>query len=565
MINAEAPDLPSFEKEAAPALVIVALYALIYLAPLPLRPLAVPDEPRYGAIAREVLVSGDWVVPRLNGVRYFEKPILGHWLNAASMSLFGQNAFGLRFPSAAATGLAALALALLVRLERGTARAAVTAIVYLTCLEVFGVGVFAVLDPLLSLFVTAAMVSFYLAHRTSGRRRRLLLSSFGALCGLGFLAKGLVGVVVPAVAIVPFLLWQRRGRELLTDFWLPALCALLVVAPWALLIHAREPDFWHQFFWVEHVQRFVEAGNLQHERPLWFLLPYLLVGSLPWVLLLPAARGLDLADPLTRFSLCWLVFPFLLFSSSSGKIGTYVLPCFAPVAVLTSLVVTGDYAGSERAFRRAARIMAWIAAALALGVALLQIAPIIPALLYDDGESWKWILACTGLLIWSGLSGAAARAESASLRFRLYAAGPLCLMACWGVLVPPEVVAKSPAAFLESQRQRIQPDTIVVTDGRLFQTVAWEYGRSDMYMLTPGEIRYGLSFPDARGRLLDRPQLATLIGDLDRRRDVVLIVKRRWYERHADELQPASALAQNDSFVLAEFAAQPDLERAGPN
>ena len=94
---------------------LIVLFLLLYILPLGVRPIVIPDEARYCEIPREMLVSGDWVVPRLNGLRYFEKPVLGYWVTAASMALFGQNPFAARLPSAAATGLSALLLFLLVR------------------------------------------------------------------------------------------------------------------------------------------------------------------------------------------------------------------------------------------------------------------------------------------------------------------------------------------------------------------------------------------------------------------------------------------------------------------
>jgi 4-amino-4-deoxy-L-arabinose transferase len=86
------------------------LFLLLYLLPLGARPVVIPDEARYAEIPREMLASRDWVVPRLDGLRYFEKPVLGYWLNALSTALFGQNAFAMRLPSAVSTGLSALCL-----------------------------------------------------------------------------------------------------------------------------------------------------------------------------------------------------------------------------------------------------------------------------------------------------------------------------------------------------------------------------------------------------------------------------------------------------------------------
>ena len=86
------------QKRVVPAL--LALFAVAYLAPLGMRPLFQPDEFRYAEIPREMLAGGDWIVPRLDGMRYFEKPVLGYWLTAASMAVFGENPFAARLPVA---------------------------------------------------------------------------------------------------------------------------------------------------------------------------------------------------------------------------------------------------------------------------------------------------------------------------------------------------------------------------------------------------------------------------------------------------------------------------------
>lgn len=94
---------------------LIGFYILLYIVPLGVRPVIIPDEARYAEIPREMLASGDWVVPRLDGIRYFEKPVLGYWLGAGAIALFGENAFAMRFPSALATGFSALLLFILVR------------------------------------------------------------------------------------------------------------------------------------------------------------------------------------------------------------------------------------------------------------------------------------------------------------------------------------------------------------------------------------------------------------------------------------------------------------------
>ena len=158
-------------------ILLLGLFAIVYLLPLGARELIVPDETRYAEIPREMIASGDWVVPHLNGVRYFEKPVLGYWAHAAALLVFGENNFAVRLPSALAVGLSALMIFLLMKRstekeEDGRSHAAVLAtIVFLTCFEVFGVGSTAVLDNLFALLLTASIMAFFTA--TQSRRARM--------------------------------------------------------------------------------------------------------------------------------------------------------------------------------------------------------------------------------------------------------------------------------------------------------------------------------------------------------------------------------------------------------
>jgi 4-amino-4-deoxy-L-arabinose transferase len=99
----------------ATATIIILLFIVVYILPLGVRPMIIPDETCYAEISREILNTGEWIIPKLNGLRYFEKPILGYWLNAASISTFGENAFSVGLPSAMAAGFSVLLIFLMVR------------------------------------------------------------------------------------------------------------------------------------------------------------------------------------------------------------------------------------------------------------------------------------------------------------------------------------------------------------------------------------------------------------------------------------------------------------------
>ena len=148
------------------AMGLVIGFIVLYIGTLSSRPMMMPDEHRYGEIAREMLTDNDWVVPHLNGFRYFEKPVMFYWATAGSMKIFGENAFALRLPSALSVGITALLIFLLVRRLRPDhpAVAILAAGIYLTTIEVFIVGTLAIIDSMLTMFLTGVMVSFIFSY-----------------------------------------------------------------------------------------------------------------------------------------------------------------------------------------------------------------------------------------------------------------------------------------------------------------------------------------------------------------------------------------------------------------
>ncbi|MCJ7601408.1 MAG: phospholipid carrier-dependent glycosyltransferase [Desulfobulbaceae bacterium] len=333
--------------------IVLFLVMALYIAPLGVRPMFVPDESRYAEVPREMIASGDWVSPHLDGLRYFEKPALGYWVTAASIMVFGENNFAIRLPSALSVALTAFFIFSIVagcEAKKDETSAPLAALVFLTSLEVYAVGTFCVLDSLLSCFITGTMAGFYLASIAApgSRQEKKYLLLTGIFCGLAFLTKGFLAFAVPILAIVPYLLSQRRFADILRMAWLPLLTAILVALPWSILIHLREPEFWHYFFWNEHVHRFL-ANNAQHRESPWYFFLIAPPMFLPWTFLVPAAvtglfskkgaagTGKRSISPLISFCICWFIFPFLFFSVSNGKLLTYILPCFPPMAILMSL------------------------------------------------------------------------------------------------------------------------------------------------------------------------------------------------------------------------------------
>lgn len=551
-------------------LALVGLFLFLYVLPLGVRPMVVPDETRYGEIPREMLASGDWIVPRLNGLRYFEKPPLGYWLNAVAISLFGENAFAVRLPSALAAGLTALLLFLWVRRFPGDAAVPwLAAVVFLLSFEVLAIGVFSTLDSLLSLFVTGAIVSLYFAYEQQQRRpKAILLILAGVACGLAFLAKGFLALAVPVVVIVPFALWQGRLRVCLRTAWAPLAVACLVALPWALAIHRREPDFWRYFFWVEHVERFTSPAGGQHPAPFWFYIPILLGGAMPWTVLMgPIIQGVRHADrrqPMMRLALCWFALPLLLFSASSGKLGTYILPCFPPLAFLIAVgLLTCLREGDTKGFVVGTWILMVTAGALCLALIVGLFAA--PGL-RDSVSLWKWGIAAAGLVLWAWCCRGAIRRPHVAARLALFCAGPVLFVFSWHFVAAAALTPqKAPGRCLRVWMADAPRDAIFVAENRFVGAVCWFGQRDDVFLVNRlGEFAYGLSYEDSGSRELDIDQVKALILEDARTAPLVLVLTTKSYGQCERQLPQPSRQQRRDGLMWIEYAPPTDISSPAP-
>ena len=497
------------------AVLLAGAFLLVYVAPLGVRPLFSPDETRYTEIPREMRASGDWIVPRFNGLRYFEKPVLGYWLNAASQELFGENRFAVRLPSALAAGLSFFSVLLLLgrRKEENPGLAGIAGALFLACPLVYILGTYLVLDGPFSAFFTLAMALFFRGSTAeSPKEKRLFYAAFGVASGLAFLTKGFLGLVLPVLAIVPYMLGQRNARELFRFPWVPLLLAVAVALPWGLAIHFRDPDFWRYFIWTEHLQRFFDPlAGAQHPEPPWFFVPVLIGGALTLLFLLPAAAaGLRRSwrEPLVSFCLLWFGLVFAFFSASKGKLGTYILPCFPPLAILITLG-THRYleSGKTRLFDVGAKIFGGLLLIALWGVAALQILPFPPDWqIYSHSEAGRWLLGSVAVLIWALATLLSTRPAPSIRKLTLCASAPVLALALFPCILPDRArEGNAPMALLERNAARIQPDSLLMTSSHLMGAVNWAYRRTDVRLArSAGEFAYGLD------RAPDDPRLVLL-------------------------------------------------------
>jgi 4-amino-4-deoxy-L-arabinose transferase-like glycosyltransferase len=544
-----------------PRLALAAGALLLFFGSLGSYPLLEPDEGRYAEIPREMLASGDFVLPHLNGVLYFEKPPLYYWLNAAALSLPGDPAVLARL-FGAFFGLAGVGLAWLLGRSIGDRKAGLLAALVLGSSPLWlALSRANILDMALTFFLSAALTCFWLAQakERGAPGERLLWYGMFAAAALATLTKGLIGFVLPGAVIFFYLLFARQWRLLLRVPWIGGLLLFLAIAlPWHLLAARRNPDFLWFYFVHEHFLRYA-TPEAKRQAPAWFFVAILAVGLVPWSGVIPAAARLfrrgnrigKLRDerPGLIFLACWAGFIFLFFSASQSKLVPYILPAVPPFAVLIALALAESEteprigAWSRAGGALGSLLLATLAAAM-LAVALGQVrqasavvlpdvaAIAFPALVAALLSAWFWwrgrlrnlaVLAIAPALLVIGLVSLAPRAA------RRLSAAP---------------VARSLAGFLRSGDEvysyRCYPQTLPVYLGRLVGVVEYQ-----------GELAFGIGHLPAAERARRFPKAAEFRPLWESGRKVYLVLETEKLPALVrDGLKPGTVLARGEKYLL---------------
>ena len=306
------------------------------------RPLANPDEGRYSEISREMAATGDWVTPRLNGLKYFEKPPLQYWASALSFRLLGENEYTARLYIVLA-GFSTIALLGFLGKRLWGWDMAIASMMAIACSPYFmALGGIVTLDMGLTLWTTATLFAFIGAEGARDRpatQLRWMLCAWAGMA-LAVLSKGLVGIIFAGAAVFIVMVMRRDIKVLERLHLIPGLAIFLAIAaPWFVAVSMANDEFAQFFFIHEHFARFLTRAHRRVE-PWWYFLPIVAAGFLPWMFAMPAAiagawreeEGRDF-QPL-RISILWAAFVVAFFSASGSKLPTYVLPAFPPLALV---------------------------------------------------------------------------------------------------------------------------------------------------------------------------------------------------------------------------------------
>jgi len=347
---------------------------VIWFGALDMRRLQHPDEGRYAEIAREMAVSGDWVTPRLNDLKYFEKPPLQYWVGAATFNALGVDEWTARLPAALAGFLAIVAVGFTAARLAGHEAGIFAALVLAGSVWHAGLAHLLTLDAVLSCWLALALCAFLLAQRADVKgsaQRNWMLVAYAAAAG-ATLTKGLVALAIPGATLVLYSMLTRDTGPWRRLHALPGLAVYFALtAPWFVLAERANPGFAQFFFVHEHFQRFLTESH-RRTGEWYYFVPWFVLGIMPWLLVwawtLPRSwRAAPLAAngfSWERFCVVWAAFVFGFFSNSGSKLPSYILPMFPALALILGFELT----------RLSARALAWIALPLAVGAPALLVA-----------------------------------------------------------------------------------------------------------------------------------------------------------------------------------------------
>ena len=298
-------------------------------------PLLDADEGRNGEIGREMAETNDYVLPHLDGLPYLDKPVVYFAAEAAVMEVLGPTETAARLPALIFTLLSAALVAWFARREG--IDPALAAVIFLSMPMTMAFARTVIFDSALSLFITVAIIAFYLAAEGGGPTWRPATVAWAAMA-VGVLTKGPVALAVPLLIAIPYSIWRRRFRALFS--WIGLVVFVLIIAPWVWAVSRTIPDFLHYVLVTETAQRLATKA-LKRTGPPWYFVPYIIGGAFPWAMAAffgetwrRLSRRREPAESrLHTYLLLWIALPFIFFSLSQSKRPQYILPLMPAIAL----------------------------------------------------------------------------------------------------------------------------------------------------------------------------------------------------------------------------------------
>ncbi len=555
--------------------VVLALSSVFLFFVLGARNLSSPDEGRYIEIPREMVATGDYVLPRLEGILYFEKPPLFYWLQAGTIKLLGISEFTMRIWPVL-FGLAGIAMTFAAaRRFYGRPAGIASALVLATALLYYGLSRFVTIDIAVSALIAATLFAFLFGAEEPDRRRQIwYFRATYVAAALACLAKGLIGLALPGAVGLVWIALTGRWR-LVPALLIPSGLALFVAiaVPWHVMAALRNHDFLWFYFVHEHFLRYTtEIHN--RDQPFWFYFAVVLLGFLPWtgymlhglVRSLPRrwrARG---ERPVELFLLVWIAFIFLFFSLSNSKLITYILPIFPALAILTGHALAPALTGESQSRLTAGPVLfAGVFGALAIAVPAVYLVPALrnlPAVkLYGPMVA---PLAIATAIVFAAGALAALWLHRKRRPGGAIAAALLTVLVGWSTigLIAAKADPYSVKPLARMIATHLRPGDTVVNYYGLYYDLPVYLRRKVAFVGIMGEFEFGASQEDVSGILLKRETFWKRWNSKER---MFAVMDRRRFQRLRGELPgPVYVLGRTARAVAITNHPVPDAATSGP-
>ncbi|API87272.1 ArnT family glycosyltransferase [Francisella uliginis] len=327
-------------------LILLVIYAIYFIVFLGHRHLSIPDEGRYPEIAREMLSTGNWVTPLINGVPFLDKPPLYYWMEATSMHFFGINAWAIRLPQALLGILGCISIYSFGRYFYSRFAGVLASFILAANVLYFFESHYANMDLIVA---NLLWIAFFLClvslKQPIGNKKRFFMYAAYFVSALAFLTKGLMAIAFPCMTVFVWMLVTNNWHRI-KELYIPtgAIIFVIIITPWLVLAQQQNPDFLYFFFYFQQFYRFVGHGFNNAIGP-WFYFVIILAVFLPFSILLlnRLPKGFKTIwqnrkkDYTTFLIALWCLLILIFFSIPSSKIVSYILPIFGPLSLLMAL------------------------------------------------------------------------------------------------------------------------------------------------------------------------------------------------------------------------------------
>jgi len=466
---------------------------------LGLHPLGIPDEARYAEIPREMILKHNYITPYLNGIKYFEKPVLFYWLQVAAIKAFGLSEWAVRFVNALMGLFTCIIVYCAGRLLFDRRTGLLASLMLATSTLFFGMAHVVTLDMTFSALVTTSLLAFLVAtQQTNSHIKRYSYYSSYLFAALAILTKGLIGLIFPLMIIGSWILLLNQWRLLKECYLLSGfIIILLVAAPWHVLVQLHNPEFFNFYFIDQHFLRYLTKTSGRN-KPFWFFIAVFMGGLLPWLCFLPQA--IKNSFPLKHngkllFLLLWTSLIFLFYAFSNSKLAPYLLPIFPALALIighyfsTQWEQTTSSVSLRCGYLALATILSFLFIAFAYATQILSLANQLPPITYQIGILLGvWMITALLAYYWSWRGK-----QSAAFRALFYGTVTAYLIAasCMSKL---DIGSIKP--FTEKMLPYLTTDTIVVSYDNYYQDLPYYLKRRVMIANWRGELKFGMLHQD---------------------------------------------------------------------